>query len=266
MKKISAVLISYNEEEKVERALESLRDVADEIVVVDSHSTDRTEEICRRFTGRFLQRTWPGYREQKQFATDQARHEWVLSLDCDEELSEALRGEIRDWKSAPAGRFDGYELPRLTWFMGRWIRHTTWHPDWQLRLFRRHSGAWRGGRVHESFRTEGPTARFRNKIHHFTYASFSEYLRQLDRFSTLAALDNLDRGRSVGALRTAFEPGLVFLKNYLLKRGFLDGRAGLAVSSLAAVSTLFKHYKLWELRTNGKVEQAGDDAGGRGSG
>ncbi|HSR51837.1 MAG TPA: glycosyltransferase family 2 protein [Acidobacteriota bacterium] len=257
MKKISAVLISFNEEEKIEDALSSLRGIADEIIVVDSFSSDRTPEICRRFTEHVIQREWPGYRAQKQFATDQASHPWVLSLDCDERLSADLRSELRDWKRRPEGPEKGYAIPRQTYFMGRWIRHTTWYPDLQMRLFRPDSGRWRGGRVHESFRLKNGTVQGRlgGHILHFTYSDLSEYLGQLDRFSSLAAADYLDRGKGVGPLRVALTPPLVFLKNYILRRGFLDGRAGLAVSFLSAVSVLFKHLKLWELRGRGPKKQ-----------
>lgn len=250
MKKISAVLISFNEEEKIEGALSSLREIADEIIVVDSHSTDRTAEICGRFTDRFIRRDWPGYREQKQYATEQARHPWVLSLDCDEKLSSQLQRELKDWKSRPEGRERGYQVPRMTRFMGRWIRHTSWYPDYQMRLFRSDSGGWQGGRVHESFRLQQglPSGRLQGHILHYTYSDLSEYLAQLDRFSSLAAADYRERGKRVGGLRLVLTPPLVFIKNYLLKLGFLDGRAGLAVSLISAVSVLFKHLKLWELQ------------------
>ncbi len=258
MKKISAVLISFNEQEKVARALSSLRGIADEIIVVDSRSTDQTRRICRQFTDRVIERPWPGYRRQKQFATDQSTHEWVLSLDCDEELSPALRRELTAWKASSDPDPDGYFIPRLTWFMGRWIRHTTWHPDWQLRLFRPSQGKWQGGRVHESFNVEGSTARLENPIWHYTYSDFSEYLRQLDRFSTLAAADAIDAGKRAGVGRLVLSAPLSFFKNYFLKRGFLDGVPGLTVSALAAVSTLFKHLKLWELERAPKENPSGD--------
>ena len=258
MKKVSAVLISFNEQEKIARALSSLQGVADEIIVVDSRSTDRTRQICRPFTDRVIERAWPGYRQQKQFATDQASHQWVLSLDCDEELSPALRRELTAWKTSSDPDPDGYFIPRLTWFMGRWIRHTTWHPDWQLRLFRPSQGKWKGGRVHESFRVDGLTARLQNPIQHYTYSDFSEYLQQLDRFSALAAADAHDAGKRAGLGRLVVSAPLSFVKNYFVKRGFLDGMPGLAVSALAAVSTLFKHLKLWELEQAPTESPSGD--------
>ena len=152
MRKLSSVVLTFNEEAKVETALSSLTEISDEIVIVDSFSTDRTVELGRRYTDDIHLQPWQGYRKQKQFATDQATHDWVLSLDADEELSREFRAEILKWKSEREIPYNGYLIPRLTHFMGRWIKHTTWYPDWQLRLFRKSKGSWEGRRVHESFR------------------------------------------------------------------------------------------------------------------
>ena len=194
MKKVSAVLITYNEEDKIQRALDSLQAVSDEIVVVDSDSTDATVEFCSRYTNRILKKSWQGYRDQKQFATDRASHDWILSLDADEALSPQLVEEILQWKEQD-NNFEGYYLPRKTFFMGRWIEHTTWYPDRQIRLFRKSRGCWEGGRVHESFQVTGSTAKLKGQLYHHTYASFSEYLEQLESFSSLAARDHFDSGK-----------------------------------------------------------------------
>lgn len=257
MTRISAVVITYNEEETIQRALNSLKAVSDEIVVVDSHSTDATVQLCSRYTDRVLKKSWQGYREQKQFATDQASHDWVLSLDADEALSPKLTEEILQWKERE-NDCEGYYLPRKTFFMGRWIEHTTWYPDWQLRLFKKSRGRWEGGRVHESFRVTGPTARLRGQIYHHTYESFSEYLQQLERFSSLAARDLFEQGRRAHSIHFVFHPPAIFLKNYLLRLGFLDGKPGLAVSALAAVSSLFKYLKLWEIQSEAPKEMPMD--------
>ena len=248
MKRLSAVLVTYNEEEKIQRALNSLQKVSDEIVVVDSYSTDATPELCSRYTNRVLMRSWGGYRDQKQFATDQASHDWVLSLDADEALSPQLAEEILQWKEQE-NNCEGYYLPRKTFFMGCWIEHTTWYPDRQLRLFRKSRGCWEGGRVHESFQVTGPTANFKGHIYHHTYASFSEYLEQLEQFSSLAARDRFEEGQRAQWVHLIFYPPAIFFKNYLLRLGFLDGKPGLAVSILAAVSSLFKYLKLWEIQS-----------------
>lgn len=248
MKKISAVLITFNEEEKIQRALRSLKLVSDEIIVVDSYSLDGTVETCRRYTDHVFSRAWEGYREQKQFATDQASHDWILSLDGDEMLSPQLTQEILEWKEEGCS-CRGYYLPRKTFFMGRWIEHTTWYPDCQLRLFEKSSGRWEGGRIHESVKVTGPTGQFKGEIYHHTYASFSEYLEQLERFSALTARDHFDRGDRAHWAHFLLHPPTIFLKNYLIRWGFLDGMPGLAVSLLAAVSTLFKYLKLWEIQS-----------------
>lgn len=247
MKKLSAVLITFNEEGKIENALRSVAPLADEILVVDSFSTDQTVEICRRYAGRILQRSWQGYREQKQFATDNARWDWVLSLDADEVVSPELQRKLERWKTQPEDGCLGYYLPRKTFFMGRWIEHTTWYPDWQLRLFLKSAGRWQGGRVHESFHLPGPRGRFREHLHHHTYESLSEYLAQLETFSSLAAADCYERGVRPGLMALLFSPPAVFAKNYFLRLGLLDGVPGLTVSILSAVSTTFKLLKLWEL-------------------
>ena len=248
MKKISAAIITCNEEDKIARALESLEEVADEIVVVDSGSRDRTLEICREHGAIVNYNEWPGYREQKQLATNLTRFEWVLSLDADEEVSRELRDEILEWKSGPETEADGYYIPRMTRLMGRWIRHTTWYPDWQLRLFRKDRGEWQGLNIHESFVTEGKVSRMSGHILHYTYSDVSEYLVQLEKFTNLAAEDYLARGKKTGFFRLLFSPPAVFLKNYLLKAGFLDGKAGFVASWFSAVSTFFKILKTEELK------------------
>ena len=216
------MLITYNEEDKIQRALDSLQAVSDEIVVVDSDSTDATVECCSRYTNRVLTKSWQGYRDQKQFATDQASHEWVLSLDADEALSPQLAEEILHWKEQD-NNFEGYYLPRKTFFMGRWIEHTTWYPDWQLRLFRKSRGRWEGGRVHESFQVTGPTARFKGQIYHHTYASFSEYLEQLERFSSLAARDRFEEGQRAQWVHVIFSPTCHIFEKLSLTAG-ISGR------------------------------------------
>jgi len=248
VRKISGVVISYNEEVKIRTALKSLSDVCDEIVVVDSLSTDATVETCREFTTRIHERPWQGYRAQKQYATDQAEFDWVLSLDADEELSADLCVEILKWKEGDGDECDGYLLPRIAFFMGRWIRHTTWYPDWQLRLFRKSSGKWVGRSVHEGFKVHGQIRRLTGHLHHYTYSSVSEYLQQLERFSSLAAQDYYDTGKRARLRHLAVNPPFVFVKNYLIRCGFLDGVPGLVVSVLAATSTFFKYLKLWEIQ------------------
>jgi glycosyltransferase involved in cell wall biosynthesis len=249
VKQISAVVITYNEEDKIEACLESLADLCEDIVVLDSFSTDSTVELSRRFTERVVQEAWRGYARQKQLATDFAEHEWVLSLDADEKLSSRLRQELMDWKAKPDDEnCNSYRIPRLTFFMGRWIRHTTWYPDWQVRLFRRSKAQWQGGNIHEGVIAEGGQGKFSGHLLHYTYSSISEYLVQLENFSSLAAIDYHSQGKKVGVLRLVFAPPGVFLKNWFARAGFRDGIPGFVVAVLASVSTFFKYLKLWELQ------------------
>lgn len=248
MKKITATLITLNEAAKIGRALSSLKALADEIVVVDSFSTDETLAICRRFTERVYQRSWPGYRAQKQFAVEQASHPWILSLDADEAVGDRLQDEIRRWKQQREESAAGYRLRRRTFFLGRWIDHTSWALDRQVRLFDRSRGAWRGGRVHESVEVRGEIGELAGFLEHYTYSSVSEYLIQLENFSELAAADANDAAHRCGWSELLLLPPFEFLRNFLLLRGFLDGVPGLAVSYLCAVSVFFKYLKLWELQ------------------
>lgn len=263
MRRLSGAVICRNEEAKIGACLSSLAEVCDEIVVLDSGSTDNTLEICRSYTQAVHFEEWRGYRDQKQRAADLASHEWVLSLDADERLSPELTLEIRKWKESDTDRLDGYRIPRVTFFLGRWIRHSTWHPDRQLRLFHRGAGRWVGGRVHERFEVaSGEVGRLSGEIQHFTYAHLDEYLDQLKRFSTLAAQDLHDRGRRTKWHDLVLHPPVVFLRNFVIKRGFLDGMPGLAVAWLAAVSTAFKYLKLYEIqRTAGSRQGSGEGTG-----
>lgn len=259
MKKLSGALISYNEQAKIAAALKSLQGVCDEIVVVDSLSTDATPEICEAYGCRLILQSWRGYAQQKQIATEQTSNDWVFSLDADEEVSQELRDELLDWKRDAEPSVDGFFIPRMAQFMGRWIKHTTWYPDFQLRLFRKSCGRWQGGRVHESFKLMNEPGRMKGHILHYSYSSISEYLVQLERFTSLAAADNFDQGRRAGIFHLTLYPGLVFAKNLLLKRGFCDGIPGLIVSVLAATSTFFKYVRLRELQSEAINKQLDQD-------
>jgi glycosyltransferase involved in cell wall biosynthesis len=246
MQPISATLITHNEEINIAEALQSLS-WADEIVVVDSGSTDATLDICRRFTDRIIHRDWTGYVDQKNFAVDQARHDWIFSLDADERPSLELCAEIRELAQIGFPE-SGYYIPRVAFFMGRWIRHGDWYPDYQLRLFDRRHGKWRGGRVHESVKINEKPGILNGEIHHFTYRSLSDYLGRLETYSSLAALDCQQQGKSATPLKLLGNPIAAYIKAYLLKCGFLDGIPGFAVAVMGAVSVFFKYAKLYELK------------------
>ena len=236
---ISATIVTLNEERNIARAIGSLR-CADEIVVVDSGSTDGTREIAARMGARVIEEPWRGYAGQKNFAACCAANEWILSIDADEELTEELAAEIAQLKKEGT-RFDGYSFPRLAQYLGRWIRHSGWYPDRKVRLYNREKAEWVGEYVHESVRVRGASGELQGDLLHYTCASLSEHLRTLDRYTSLAA-----RGTAVSLTRLAVDPAWTFFRTYVLQRGCLDGRQGLAIAWMAALYTFLKYAKACE--------------------
>lgn len=239
--KISAAIITYNEERNVARAIESLR-CCDEIVVIDSGSSDRTVELAQNHGARVIETHWRGYAAQKNFAVEACLHPWILSIDADEALSEALEGEI--WqvkKNGPA--FDGYTMPRLAQYLGRWILHSGWHPDRKVRLFHRDKAKWVGEFVHESVHVDGRVGHLETNLLHYTCSSLSEHLKTMDRYTTLAAEQIVSQRKPVRWRSMALDPAWTFIKSYILQRGFLDGPEGLAIAYMAAIYTFLKYAK-----------------------
>jgi glycosyltransferase involved in cell wall biosynthesis len=244
--KISVTIITRNEEDRIGQALESVA-WADEIVVVDAESTDRTVEIARQYTDRVIVNPWPGYAAQKNFADSQASHEWVLSIDADERASPDLRRSIEQLKHE-GPRHDGYRIARRAWYLGRWINHSGWYPDYQLRLYRRDRAQWQGDYVHESVRVEGSVGTLSGDLWHFTRRSLTEHHQVLGQYTSLAAEQDFARGKTVGLLDLLLRPPLTFLRSYIFKQGFRDGIAGLVIASFAAYYVFLKLAKLWEKR------------------
>jgi len=239
--KISATIITLNEERNIARAIESLR-CADEILVVDSGSTDRTVEIAQKLGARVVESQWPGYANQKNFAAQQASYDWILSLDADESLSEALEAEI--WKLKKSGpEFEAYVMPRLAQYLGRWIRHSGWYPDRKIRLYDRRKAQWEGSYVHESLKVDGKIGRLEGNLLHFTCASLSEHLRAMDRYTTLAAEQLLATREKPTWSRMILDPPWTFAQTYFLKLGFLDGLEGLTIAYMAAFYNFLKFAK-----------------------
>jgi glycosyltransferase involved in cell wall biosynthesis len=239
--KITATIITLNEERNVARAIESLR-CCDEILIVDSGSTDRTVELAEKLGVRVLEAGWLGYAAQKNWAAEHASHEWILSLDADEALSEALEAEIWNLKkSGPA--FDAYTMPRLALYLGRWIYHSGWHPDRKVRLYHRDQAKWVGDFVHESVQARGRVGHLQSNILHFTCESLSEHVKTMDRYTTLAAQELAARKVKVPLSRLIVDPAWTFVKTYFLQRGFLDGPEGLTIAQMAAFYTFLKYSK-----------------------
>lgn len=239
--KITATIITLNEERNIARAIESLR-CADEILIVDSGSTDRTVELAQNLGARVVEAGWRGYAAQKNWAAEQASHDWILSLDADEALSEALEAELWNLKKTGA-RHDGYTMPRLARYLGRWILHSGWYPDRKVRLYDRRKASWVGEFVHESVVVKGRVGHLESNLLHFTCESLSEHLKTLDRYTTLAAQEIAARRTHVPLYRVIFDPGWTFFKAYVLQGGFQDGLEGLTIAYMAAFYTFLKYSK-----------------------
>lgn len=248
---MSAIVVCFNEEERIGACLESLG-WCDEVVVVDSFSTDRTPEICRRYTDRFMQRPWPGYREQKAYAHSQATREWVLLVDADERVTPELQQEILDVLERDRGRYAGYAVPRLVRYLDRWWWRGGWYPDYDIRLFRRDRATWSGFDPHEKIVVDGAVRRLRHPLHHFSYRDMEDHLARINRFTSIASRELHQAGGRWRLSDALFRPLGRFLRFYLLKAGFREGFAGFYVAVTAAVYVFLKYAKLWEIELEEK--------------
>jgi glycosyltransferase involved in cell wall biosynthesis len=242
--KLTVIVITRDESASLEAALESVS-WADEILVVDSGSTDETTEIARRRGARVLVRDWPGYSAQKNFAAGEASHDWILSVDADERVTPELTAEIqRLLANDPPVR--GYRIPRVSFYLGRWIRSTDWYPDYQLRLYDRRVCRW-AGLVHEGVVVAGAVGRLRSDLQHLPYRDIAHHLQTMDRYTTLAAQQLRERGVRVGVAGLVARPAGAFLRNYVARGGWRDGAVGLVVSVLNSCYVFLKFAKLWEI-------------------
>jgi len=239
--KITATIITLNEERHIARSIESLR-CCDEILVVDSGSVDRTTELASKLGARVVESPWPGYAAQKNFAAEQARHDWILSIDADEALSESLEGEIWNLKKKGPG-YDAYTMPRLAQYLGRWILHCGWYPDRKVRLYHRAKANWTGNFVHESVEVNGRVGHLESNLLHFTCDSLSEHLKTMDRYTTLAAEELVSRKQKILLRNMILDPAWTFAKTYIIQRGFQDGLEGLTIAYMAALYTFLKYAK-----------------------
>lgn len=249
--KISAVLITYNEEDRVEAALKSVAGIASEIIVVDSFSTDKTVKIARRYTERVYERTWTNFADQKNFANSHASHRWILSLDADERLSPALREELLRMKNEEPD-CSGFSIPRQVYYLGRWIKHSGWYPDRKVRLFSRDLGRWEGDYVHEKLVVTGEIKNLKGVIHHFTYRNIGDHVARINQFSSLGAQKLYAAKKKCRWHHLVLLPWVRFLKSYFLKLGFLDGFPGLVVSVLNGYAIFIRYAKLREIWKKGE--------------
>jgi glycosyltransferase involved in cell wall biosynthesis len=252
MEKISVTIITKDEERNIRACLESVK-WADEIVVVDNGSTDRTLAVCEEYGARTFLEDWKGYAGQKNSAVEKARNEWVLSLDADEQVSPELRREMEE-NLAVKPSVDGYWIPRKNFFLGRWVRRCGWYPDLNLRLFRKSQGRFGERAVHERVDIHGETLILTQPLIHQTYRTLADFLQRMDRYSSLAAREMNREGRKFRLADVLLRPPFTFLQMYLLRAGFLEGYDGLVLSVLYSFYTFAKYAKLREL---GKGEKPG---------
>lgn len=246
MPAISATLITHNESANIARAIRSLS-CADEIVVIDSSSTDGTQEIAADLGARVISHAFAGFAAQKNFSSEQAQHDWILSLDADEELGPEAQAAVLEWKrTKPTAA--GYQFARRAQYLGRWILHSGWYPDYKLRLFDRRQGIWQGAYVHESVVVKGPVATLAGEILHYTCNSLEEHRQRIEFYTDLAAKEMFERGERVSWLRNALGPPWIFLNSYLLRLGVLDGTQGYLIARMAARYVQRKYVKLEEMR------------------
>ena len=243
---VSAIVVCFNEEQNIGPCLESVN-WRDEIVVVDSFSTDRTVEICRRYTDRVIQRQWTGYREQKEFAHSQATRDWVLLVDADERVTPELRDEMREALARGAGEYSAFAIPRLVFYLGRWWRRGGWYPDYDVRLFRRERATWGGRDPHEKIIVDGKIRRLQHPLEHFSYRDIHDHIERINRFTSISARELIEAERGWHVADALFRPLFRFFYSYVLKRGFLEGFAGFYVAASAAFYVFLKYAKVWEL-------------------
>ncbi len=246
MSKISCVVITYNESKNIRRCLQSVN-WADEIVVVDAYSTDDTREIASAFTDKIHQLKWSGFGPAKEYARSKATGDWILSVDADEVVPGNLREEIQRITESQES-LDGYFVPRRSNFLGRWIRHCGWYPDLVLRLFKKERGSFTDRVVHEEVRVIGSTGRLRTDLLHYTDPDLDHYLKKLNRYTSLDALQLFRQGRRAGILDILFRPIITFVKMYFFRRGFSDGLPGLILAISSSFHVFSKYVKLWHLR------------------
>jgi len=250
MPKLSVIIITYNEEKNIEPCLKSIA-WADEVIVVDSFSTDKTIEIANKFTDKIFQHPFHGYGRQKAYALSKASGEWILNIDADERVTPALKEEIKI--AISNSEMAGYYIPRQNFFCGHWIRHSGWYPDYQLRLFKQEKAQFDERLVHEKVVVKGKTGYLKSPLTHYTYNSLPEFFKKMQKYVDLWAKDKNQQGKRGGIGKGFLHGFWTFFKMFFLQAGFLDGRYGLLLASLYAAYTLAKYARLEEMRKISKL-------------
>ncbi len=244
--RLSACIITYNEADRIEACLRSVS-FCDELLVVDAHSSDATRTLAAAMGARVIERDWPGYRSQKQFAVECASHDWVLCLDADERVSEALRAEIQTLRRDGFAAHAGWSVPRITDYFGRFLRHGNAYPDRLIRLFDRRRGGWVGEEIHENTRVRGSVGRLHGHLEHYSYRSLGDHQARMVRYADLMARSLYARGRRCGILTILFNPQWRFVRGYFLRLGLLDGWRGLVFALVEANYVRRKYLQLYLL-------------------
>jgi len=255
--KISACVITFNEEKNIHRCLGSLT-WCDEIIVLDSFSTDNTIELCKQYTENVHQEKWEGYITQRNRSKKLATHDWVLIMDADEEVSDEMREQIETVLQQDEIPFAGYEFPRQVYYLGRWIKFGEWNPDRKLRFFKKIKGNSGGEEPHDMVFIDGPVKRLSGKIYHYTYDDIADHIKQANHFSSLSAEAKFKAGKKAKITDIILRPSFRFVKSYLLKLGFLDGRRGFIIAYISAFSVTMKYYKLWDLQRVAASNESND--------
>lgn len=244
MMQLSVTIITLNEERNIERCIRSVQGIADEILVVDSNSTDATVSIVESFGAKIIKQSFLGHLEQKNFATEHAQYDWVLAIDADEELSDELRQNIEAVKQAP--QYNGYHFNRLNNYCGHWIRHGAWYPDRKIRLYNRKHGSWKGENPHDRWLFDNknePIGMLRGDLLHYSYTTISEHIKKIERYSDIAARQKVNKGQDCSILKIWLGPKWKFVKDFIIKLGFMDGYWGYIVCRLSAMENTIKYAK-----------------------
>lgn len=252
MIKLSVVIITFNEERNIERCLNSVKNIADEILVVDSFSTDNTKEICLKYRVKFIENAFEGHIEQKNFAMRYAENEWVLSLDADEALTPELEQIILKMKENPTCK--GYSMNRRTYYCGHWVKYCGWYPDKKTRLINKKFGAWAGVNPHDRLELSNneQVKHLKGDLLHYSYYTKEDHYKQIEYFGNIAAKELFKKGKNTGWLIIYSKTIFQFIKSFILKRGVLDGITGFNISRRSAFATYTKYTKLIELHKNAK--------------
>jgi glycosyltransferase involved in cell wall biosynthesis len=258
MNPLTVCIVAQNEEKNLPRVLQSVQGVADEIVLVDGGSTDHTRETAREFGAKVFARAFTNHADQKNYAASLSSNDWIFLLDADEELSEELRESVRQWKKT-AAEFSVYEMARMTWYLGAWIHHSRWYPDWQRRIYRRDKASFSGA-IHSALRYEGRAGKLRGDLLHYTIRSFSEHEAKLEKYTTAIAREMYDQGKRNWRGAMFLATPWSWVRHFFLGRGFLDGYRGALIAQMAARGVRLKFAKLGKLVEAEKRAKSGGEA------